>query len=255
MTALLFLLGFFAVQGLLVRRGWSLVRFGTWNFGPGNAEDLLDAMERCSMLFLQEASDRAALIFRVAQSKGWKVISGQQAGQAATPLIYDKLVHELVKPSRILLAHRQDVGPGAGPSMLKEKWLIGGLFRHRATGRMFWAYSAHYVATQGKRKRRLVALSMSHRILLRMRTVARMVIVGADFNTVQGTEVMRVLTDNRKVGYSKPLATHGKRAIDRIIWTVKNWLNLLYTETFDTHSDHRLLVITQEWKPRRKVRG
>lgn len=255
MTALLFLVGFLVVQGLLARKGWVLVKFGTWNIGPGHPDDLVQAMGRCSMLFLQEAGDRAAMIYRIASRLGWKVITGGQAGQASTPLAYDNSVFELVRVSRLLLAHRQDVGPGAGPRMLKEKWLIGGLFRHRATGRLFWAYSAHYVATQGKRKRRLVALAMSHKILLRMRSLARMVMIGADFNTVQGTEVMNVLTDNRQVGYSKSLATHGKRAIDRIIWTVKAWLALLNTETFDTTSDHRLLVVTQEWLPRRKVRG
>ena len=254
MTAVLFLV-VLSLLGFQARDRWSLVKFGTWNIGPGNAEDMLNTMTRCSMLFLQEAGDRAGLIYRVASRKGWKVITGQQAGQASTPLIYDDSVFELIRPSRLLLAHRQDVGPGAGPSVLKEKWLIGGLFRHRITGRMFWAYSAHYVATQGKRKRRLVALAMSHKVLLRMRQAIRLVIVGADFNTVQGTEVMNILTKDREVAYSKPMPTHGKRAIDRIIWTVKAWVNLMHTGTFDTSSDHRLLVVTQEWKPRLKVRG
>lgn len=254
MIPLLFLAALLALA-LQARRGWSLVQFGTWNIGPGNADDLIDALTRCSMLFLQEAGDRASMIYRVASRRGWKVITGQQAGQASTPLIYDNAVFELVQASRLLLAHRQDVGPGAGPDTLKEKWLIGGLFRHRATGRLFWAYSAHYVATQGKRKRRLVALAMSHKILLRMRSLVRLVMVGADFNTEQGSEVMDALTDNRQVGYSKPLATHGKRAIDRIIWTLKSWLHYLDTEAFDTTSDHRLLVVTQEWQPRAKRRG
>lgn len=254
MIALLALLALL-LPSLLVRKGWSLVKFGTWNIGPGSADDLIEALTHCSMLFLQEAGDRASMIYRILTRNGWKVVTGQHAGQSSTPLGYDTSVFELVKVSRLLLAHRQDVGPGAGPSMLKEKWLIGGLFRHRATGRLFWAYSAHYVATQGTRKRRLVALAMSHRILLRMRQATRMVMVGADFNTVQGSEVMNILTKNTNIGYSKPLPTHGKRAIDRIIWVLKSWLALLNTETFDTTSDHRLLVITQEWRPRRKARG
>lgn len=240
------------LPSLIARKGWGLVYLGTWNIGPGDHDDLLKVMGRCSMLFLQEASDQVAMIYRTASHKGWKVITGNQAGQAATPLIYDRSVWELQRTSRLLLVHRQGVGPGAGPDTIKEKWLIGGLFRHRFTGRFMWAYSVHYVATQGKRKRRLVALSTSHRILLRLRQLARLCVIGGDFNNLEDSAPMDVITEGERVGMTEPIHTHGNRAIDRIIFTLKNWFRLIGTEPVETTSDHRAVIGEFEMRKRRR---
>lgn len=239
-------------HALIARRGWGVVKIGTWNIGPGDSDDLLKVMGKCSMLFLQEAGDQAAMIYRTTMSKGWKVITGNQAGQASTPLIYDRRVWELVRPSRLLLAHSQDAGPGTGPRRIKEKWLIGGLFRHRHTGRLMWGYSVHYVTSQGERRRRLIALAMSHRILLRIRGVIRLVMVGGDFNNLVGSPAMNAIMGGGEIGMTKPLPTHGNRAIDRIIFKVRDWIRLLDTEVVQTTSDHRALIGTFEFKKRRR---
>lgn len=227
------------------RRGlWLPVRFGTWNFGPGTLADLLGLMATFTILALQEAGDRAKDIAEALLQTGWLEVTGPEPGQASTPLLYDPSAHALVREIRILVAEKQDVGPGAGPSVLKQKWLIGGLFRDLATGRLFVALSVHYVATQGKPKRHRVALAISRRIGVAITRFAFPVFVLGDFNTEPTSSVARVL---RRAGLQftqlagKLLGTHGRRAIDQVTWTPQWWIEFVKQWVIVTHSDHKAL--------------
>lgn len=227
------------------RRGlWFPIWFGTWNFGPGTLADLLGLMATFTILAIQEAGDRAKVIAQALNEAGWEGITGPEPGQSSTPLLYDPAAHQLVRAFRILIAHAQDIGPGAGPDRLKAKWLIGGLFRDLQTGRLFLAFSVHYVATQGKPKRHQVALATSRRIAVAIARFTLPVFILGDFNTVPTSAVARVL---RRAGLQftqlagKILGTHGRRAIDQIAWTPRWWIEFVKQWVIVTHSDHKAL--------------
>lgn len=227
------------------RKGlWFPVWFGTWNFGPGTLADLLGLMATFSILAIQEAGDRGRIIAQALSKAGWEGITGPETGQASTPLLYDPTTKLLIRAFRILIAESQDVGPGAGPSQMKQKWLIGGLFRDLQTGRLFFAFSVHFVATQGTRKRRRVALAMARRIGVAIAGFTLAVFVLGDFNTEATSRVARVL---RNAGLrftqlvDKMLGTHGRRAIDHITWTTRLWIHFVKQWTITTHSDHKAL--------------
>lgn len=230
-----------------------VLTLATWNVGPGTLGDLIRLRRYADVIALQEAGDRSPLL-RSTMRTGWKAVTGVQPGQPSTPLIYDPAALTLLKPSRLLLAAAQDVGPGAGPDRLKAKWLIGGRFLHQESGRRFWLYSTHYVATQGKPKRHRVALAMSSRIALLARRAIRPVFVMGDFNAVPGSAVLRVLKDVGMVLaqlVGRPVPTHGRRAIDGVTWTPRRWIRLTRKWPIVTNSDHRALVADFDLQPKR----
>jgi hypothetical protein len=238
------------------RRGtWLPVWFATWNFGPGTLADLLGLMATFTILAIQEAGDRGKVIAGALHDAGWKDITGPEPGQSSTPLLYDPAAHQLLRVFRILIAHAQDVGPGAGPSRMKQKWLIGGLFRDLATGRLFLAFSVHYVATQGKPKRHQVALATSRRIAVAVARFTLAVFILGDFNTTPTSPVARIL---RRAGLAftqladKMLGTHGRRAIDQITWTPRPWIDFVKQWVIVTHSDHKALGGEFLFKVRRR---
>jgi hypothetical protein len=205
--------------------------------------DLLNLMEFAWIIFIQEAGDRAQDIrdaLHIQQT--WSVIVGTGPGQASTPLLYDKGQLLLLKMSKILIAHSQDAGPGTGPRRIKEKWLIGGKFQDRMTGRKFWAYSVHFVTSQGEVKRHRIALGMAHRVALRIRSVAQAIFVGGDWNNEESSGVMQVILRIPGMKATAQVATHGNWKPDRIIWRARRWIRLLRTSTFATGSDHLAVV-------------
>jgi endonuclease/exonuclease/phosphatase family metal-dependent hydrolase len=232
---------------------WHRIKFVSWNFGPGRLEDLLNLMAFAFIIFLQEAGDRAQEIADALHvEKNWKEITGVQPGQSSTPLLYDNGQLILLQISRILLAHAQDAGPGTGPRRIKEKWLIGGQFQDRTTGRKFWAYSVHFVTSQGERKRHLIALAMANRISLRIRSLTQAIFIGGDWNNEETSDVMQSILRIRGMKATAALPSHENRAIDRIIWRIRRWIRLMRTSTEETGSDHRAVVGHFEFKMKRR---
>lgn len=231
---------------------WFSISMATWNIGPARkSQDLVNLMLITALIFLQEASDKRPFILSAVKDRGWGYITGDQPGQSATPLVYDKDRLELIQADRVLVAHSQNVGPGAGPSTLKEKWLIGGLFRDRHTGRTFWAYSVHYVATQGTKLRRRAALATSNRILIRLRSLKRAVFIGGDYNAVISSKVIRMLLAF-PLSRTADVETEKNRGIDRILFSVRTWIKLKETVTVENGSDHKAVVANFEFKERRR---
>lgn len=242
-----------AVVGLVDRlREWPSITLAAWNIGKADQLPRLFA----DAIALNEAGDQwdAGEIIAQAQAAGFRIITGAKPGQSSTPLAWHPEALELVKVRRFLLAERQYVGPGKGPRMLKTKWLIGGLFRHRATGRLIWIFAVHYVATQGKRRRRRVAIHMSSRIRLFGARVRRPVMVLGDYNALPDSPTLRPL---RKAGWrvnhrlGRLLRTHGRRAIDHVWWEPRHWLRFVRHFTVRTESDHDAIVVEFQLKPRK----
>lgn len=230
-------------------RSWVRLTLATWNIGPGRPSDVRLLMADADLVACQEAGDRKTMLRDLATVAGWKIITGNQPGQSSTPLLYDPTVLKLEQTSRVLVAPAQYVGPGAGPDRLKAKWLIGGLFRHVPTGRRFWAYSVHYVATQGKPRRRAVALATSRRILLRVKSLRRPVIVLGDYNALPDSPVLRILLELMRLAGDAP--SHGRRSIDHAVYTPRRWLKLSSERSVETHSDHRAVVLDYAVRPKR----
>lgn len=234
---------------------WPVLVLGEWNVGPAHTLPLL----RAAAIAFSEAGDqwRHGGVIDQARGAGYCIISGSEPGQSSTPLGFHPAELRLIKAERHLLAERQDVGPGAGPDMLKQKWAIGGLFEHIATGRRLWVFAVHYVATQGKPKRHRVALAMTNRMLLLARGFHRPVFMLGDTNAEPTSVTLRAF---RKAGWlvnqlvGKTLGTHGRRAIDQCWWTPRGWIQFLRHHTVKTASDHDAVVVEFAIRPRRKVR-
>lgn len=235
----------------LKRPRWHRMSFATWNFGPGDIGDLADMMKKAHVIALQETGDRIRDIMDLLHRKGWKIITGAQPGQASTPLIYNPRRVELIQSSRILLAHAQDAGPGTGPDRIKEKWLIGGLFRDRITGRTFWAYGVHMVTSQGKPKRRKIALAMVGIIRLRIKAITRAIFIGGDWNTVEQSDVMQVILEIRHMRITQTQHTHDNWSPDHIVWRHKKWMRYIRDYDVENGSDHDGVVLDVHFKAKK----
>lgn len=251
------ILGWLLLFGVAVGHAKTLPRLtlGSWNIGPAHrlprelSKLLVDAVA------LQESSDQwgdGGLIWKL-RAAGYRLITGSQAGQSATPLAYNPLVLELVKVKRYLLAESQDVGAGAGPPHLKQKWAIGGLFRHRETGRFVWIFSVHYVASQQHATRFKVAVVMSNRMVLLGKRLVHALFMLGDTNANPDSKALDPLRAagwllNQTLG--RLVRTHGRRAIDQCWWTPRRWLHFLGNRAVPTGSDHNLLVVQFGVQPR-----
>lgn len=233
---------------------WEEFVFGGWNAGAGTLEDLLDLFELAAAVAGQEFGDRREWLNDLRRNN-IAVITGRLPGQSSTPLMSDRLELDLVRIRRWLLAPAQFVGEGAGPPRLKAKWLIGGLFRHRASGRLVWLFSCHYVASQQYPRRRAVAMAMSGRLKLRVAGLRHGVFVEGDFNAEIDRKVTRLLLGvlrPTQLASPKRLRTHGRRGIDLIWWKPKRWIRFVRHFTVANHSDHDAVLAQFLLKPRRK---
>lgn len=237
------------------RGDWSAFRLGCWNIGP--AKRLPEAAEGLDALGLNEAADQYGhgKMIDQARAAGYRIITGSKPGQPATPLAWNPLTLRRIKVKRYLLAERQYVGPGAGPDVMRTKWAIGGKFEHLATGRRFWIFAVHYVATQGKPRRRRVAIHMTNRLRLLDKRLRRAVWAVGDFNAKPSSPTVGGL---RRAGWrinhaaGRILRTHRRRTIDYIAWVPRPWIQFLSHESHETGSDHNLVVADFAIKPKRR---
>lgn len=211
---------------------------GTLNLGPGSPSRLTrllgDQRGRVSLWDFQESSDWFGRrdLPGIAHKVGLELVhGGARKGQLATPLLYDPDVWELRHEWEHLLLGKVSkgkvkglyAGPGAGPSRLKPKWVIGARLRHRETGFPLRPGSAHWPASQYMPRRAVLARRMSEHLAAECDLYqAAMVLVGADFNATPGAKTLAPL---RHKGWHlsqeqtpRPIPTHGKRPIDGFAW-------------------------------------
>jgi hypothetical protein len=202
-----------------------LVRFVTWNVGPGTAADLRYLLRwagRRGVVALQECGDKVAMITTVAEAMGFQVITGRQRGRSSTLLLVGADA-EVLEPWWRVLLRRIFIGPGAGPSHNKQKGGNGG--RLRIDGVKFGALCWHVVPTQGRALRQRAALIMARALLVMVLRRRIPVFVLGDVNATSRSRTVRFLyragfTDNHREGGVVP--THGGRDIDRIMW-LRKW--------------------------------
>lgn len=222
---------------------------GTWNVGPGSINDAYMLLKSAHALALQEASDQSVMLNRLEDS-GYGVYRGEgEPGQAATPLVYNR---EFLKPldrgwfCEPMTARTKVGKAGAGPSTLKAKWVVGGLFRHLPSRRIVAIGSTHVVPSVYLPTRRRLAREHIHNLSHSFAGFRGLVFVMGDFNMTPHNRLLDPmyqagwLTTQGRFG---PQPTHGDRAIDYIWWHKEpDRVNVRNAWTVKTGSDHRALL-------------
>lgn len=184
----------------------------TFNVGDASYNDIKRVVDSGDVAALQECGDRAWVLDKLL-AEGYGVIAPQILGAPSTPLIYDKTKLAFQREVIFQLLPKTKVGPGAGPSVSKPKYFVGGLFEVLGTGRLVIIGSAHNVATQGKPLRARAALRFTS--ALAKLGVARKatILCGSDWNAEQDDPSLAPL---RKAGWAltPKRPTHGRRSID-----------------------------------------
>ncbi|MFT3873456.1 MAG: endonuclease/exonuclease/phosphatase family protein [Nocardioides sp.] len=233
------------------------INAGTWNIGKGSFQDLALMATRCDLLGLQEASDQAGKLDRLAHDPQagprfgvWR--PHHEGGQAATPVIWDRHTMELVRPFARLLYDGGPIGKGTGPDHGKPKWLVGGIFLHRRTHTRVAFGNLHcYAGQKDDNKRQEVSAGMVERAgaHLAKRKVAVRVLVG-DFNALPNTPTTGWL---RAHNWScdqlhHRIGTHRDWSPDHVWW--KGRARFFDHYVRHTESDHHGLVTTLELHPK-----
>lgn len=222
----------------------------TLNVGAAPAERVLANLAGIDVLALQEMGDRYDIVAAL-QAAGWRILKTKgRPGQDSTPIAYRVGAVVPIRSRSRLLARAQYVGPGAGPSVLKDKWRIGGPFKPVGGGPRVHVWCVHFPASQQYARRRKVAASMATR-LADMATLRRRVILMGDFNTEADARQLTPLRNRMR--HTATPATHGRRSID-LIWhrsPSRRPFRLVAEGTRDVGSDHRLHYATLETRSTR----
>lgn len=222
------------------------LQLSTWNVGRGSLSNFVNILESTDALALQEAGDQTRLL-RAARNLHRRVLNGTgRPGQSSTPLIYNPSELRLRRPFVEATAARQYAGPGAGPSTLKPKWLIGGEFVHRDSGRVVTIVSTHYVASSYRPVRHRIA---RHQTAATVRAFARtkhLAFLMGDFNTTPTRSLLQPLfahgwTTDQGVA-ARRIGTHGRRAVDQVWWQRDGSVRLVRHWRVRTRSDHDALL-------------
>lgn len=142
------------------------------------------AVRDADLTALQEMYDQPRTLARLDRLRRFEVITCASASRyaRANPVVYQPARVRLVKNYCRLLLPRRYLGPGAGPDWNMPKWLVAGLFEHRATGRRFWFGSIHNVPHgRGSQRRDQAALDFTHK-LVDVTRWRRPTLIGGDWN-------------------------------------------------------------------------
>ena len=216
------------------------LRLCTWNAGKGTRGNLAELMDRYEVICGQEWGDRDDLT-RFAREQGWTVIEGDQDGSASTPLLVSGEITVRKQVSLVML-HSQNLGPGAGPSQVKQKCAVGGLLS--SAGQVFGVVSTHLVASQQFRAREQAARTHIKHLELAFDPRKYPWFIGGDFNCTPAQDQLGILYRSGWTNTARadqPLDTHGQRCIDYLWWQRKGGITMLSQRTHETNSDHRAL--------------
>ena len=123
----------------------------------------------------------------------------QRQGADDTFVLFDKSVWKLIRQER----YKIPMQPG-----LNDRYQIGALLEHKATGRRVWVYSVHFAAggSSGAAARETAARRTVQSI--RDRAISRDLpfILGGDLNTVAASPVGRIFRDAGFMRYTREIA-------------------------------------------------
>lgn len=201
----------------------------------------------CTVICLQEASDRRELIKRwLERHPGWSVHQPLLPGAGAVPILYDK---DFWKPRRlrtIVAVLRRFVGAGAGPSFAKTKQVNVLVLERRHTGRIRRIINTHFIASAtrpaGKFFRRRDHYRIHARVLARVigrpgTRKNKRAAVFADFNAERDFPLLDPVRRTGLRGWTTERGTHGHRKIDHVLEADPGDRNVI-----ELSSDHRAVL-------------
>lgn len=225
----------------------------TANLGQGNPDRILADLERlmrhAAVAGLQEAGNKQHVLDRAEAELGLMTYRGDGSrGAESTPLIWDP---KRVRPGDlecVLVLPASPVGPGAGPSTSKPKYVVGGPFEDLETGEQFVVGNLHGLASVYMPKRRKFAKQMmSNAADWADRQEHDTALLG-DFNMRRSHRYLKPL---REAGFKAGanIATHRLRGIDHV-WT--DGIARRGQRVLRTVSDHHWLILDIALKPKEK---
>lgn len=231
----------------------ALLRLATWNIGGGGISAGLSIMGQVDAMALQEASDQNDMM-EAFRNNGYGVIRpAGSVGQPATPLVYDKSALTLIDTIVVPLYPGGNIGPGTGPDDGKPKWLIGGRFTHKASGKKVALTSMHcYAGQEGENLRRRVSREMVTKARDRFDTYDGLPFIMGDFNAVPGESTLEPL---REHGWTcdhiagSQISTHGGWTPDHVWWKRDPGAKFVSHRTIPNGSDHDALIVVMNLGP------
>ena len=222
----------------------------TWNVGNGTLADAGEVMECVAAMALQEASDQTRMLTALDRAGYGVIRPTAEVGQAATPLVFDPQRLRFVRPVQVLLHPGGPIGPGTGPDHGKPKWLIGGRFVDRITGRHLAICGIHCYAGQRHdpaNERASISREMVREAVNVLDPVRGLPILMGDFNALYDTPTVAPLrghgwTCNHLVGGR--VHTHGGWSPDHVWWRKDERIHFVEQRTIANRSDHDALIVT-----------
>ncbi|MBS45279.1 MAG: hypothetical protein CMH83_19345 [Nocardioides sp.] len=244
------------------------VRVGTLNLSVRAAkrkpqqleDDLVDFMAAHDVVGMQEAGQARKVVEAAAKRAGHVVWFGDgRPGQDATPIsIRRDFSEHAPRFHAVLLSERTDAGRGAGPRMVKAKWLM--IVETRVPGRVVAVGNMHGPASQQNLGRRLLAargFRRAGKVMATLYPSAAVFVIG-DLNTVPGARQLAGLlarglrSCQRRLG---ELVTHGRRRTIDDVYFRRRVVRPLRHHTTRTVSDHRGYGVTCAVRPRTTKKG
>lgn len=163
------------------------LNFYVQNYGDhGKAQNFINIIRRYTpeIVMWQETGDRHVEMRTIAKETGLTLLDGiGLPGQESTPLMYDKRILRQVANYNKLIHRSVPIKTNSGSTkMMKQKWLIGGIFQIRTSREMFITCSVHYVFNQDHEPNGSIALETSKNIARITKGERHPIIIGGDWN-------------------------------------------------------------------------
>lgn len=170
-------------------------------------------------------------------------------GACAGPVVYKLSKLRLIRRLAFTVLKRRYIGPGAGPDHNMRKWFVGGLFKHRASGRTLIIGSIHNIPSQTKNDlRKRAARTFTRNLVKGLDGRNVLTIVGGDWNAKPDASSLAPVR-RADWHFHARRATEHHRPIDFFVWDDRDRRPHLPAKVVRVHaraagSDHKALFVT-----------